>query len=65
LVVYGARQAHRDFDRLPQLIKELQSVGVLFDAGALAQPDPVASSILLSKSVNMSEEAISRLRLDV
>jgi len=63
-VVYGARQAYRDFDSLPLLLEALRLAGVDVSPSAIADPDPQASSILVSQSVEVDYSAILRLALD-
>lgn len=61
LVIYGDRQIHRDFDSLEQLDQALRIAGISVDTRLAEQPDPRASSILLSHSLDVEDTQLSAL----
>ncbi len=65
LVIYGNCQAHRDFDSLEDLIGLLRAAEIVVNVTAISSPDPQASSILLSQSVQADAWQISALGIDL
>jgi hypothetical protein len=63
LIFYGDSQSYRDFDSLDDVTGALQAAGLDIDSKAISPPDPQASSILLSQSVELSDSELSTLGL--
>jgi hypothetical protein len=64
LLIYGDRQASRDFQSFDQLIEVLRIAKLAVDLNALSGPTDGASSILLSQSLELSDAELSLLGLN-
>jgi hypothetical protein len=64
LILYGDSNLYRDFDSMPELVSALRRAGLSVDASEFSAPDPQASSVILSQSVELSDTELESLGLN-
>jgi hypothetical protein len=64
LIIYGDRQAYRDFDSLEQLLGVLRTAEISVNVAAISSADPKAPSVVLSQSIQVGDSQLSILGLE-